>query len=81
MKLKKIYVKLTDNYIYVYSNKVLKKYESKYIKNGKVDNPYKLINYLNRLLNNNIFKKKYIFILEKNHDTHMIQTHTKHTIK
>lgn len=64
MKLKKIYVKLTDNYIYVYSNKVLKKYESKYIKNGKVDNPYKLINYLNRLLNNNIFKKKYIFILD-----------------
>lgn len=64
MKLKKVYVKLTDNYIYVYSNKVLKKYESKYIKNGKVDNPHKLINYLNRLLNNKIFKKKYIFIVD-----------------
>ena len=64
MKLKKIYVKLTDNYIYVYSNKVLKRYESKYIKNGKVDNPYKLIHYLNNLLNNNIFKKKYIFIID-----------------
>lgn len=64
MKLKKIYVKLTDNYIYVYSNKVLKKYESKYIKNGKVDNPHKLINYLNILLNKNIFKKKYVFIVD-----------------
>ncbi len=64
MKLKKIYVKLSDNYIYVYSNKSLKKYESKYIKNGKVDNPHRLIEYLNNILNNFLFKKKYIFILD-----------------
>ncbi|MCH5166839.1 MAG: hypothetical protein J1F35_03005 [Erysipelotrichales bacterium] len=58
------YVKLTDKYIYVYSNKTLKKYDSKYIKNGKVDNTHKLIIYLNNLLNKGIFKRRYIFILD-----------------
>lgn len=64
MNKKNIYVKLTDKYIYVYSNKTLKKHASKYIKNGKVDNVYKLINYLNNLLNKGVFKKNYIFILD-----------------
>lgn len=58
------YVKITDKYIYVYSNKRIKKYDSKYIKNGKVDNAHKLILYLNRLLNKGIIKKRYIFILD-----------------
>lgn len=58
-----IYVKITDKYIYVYKNK-LKIYDSKYIKNGKVDNPYKLISYLNNILNKYIIKRKYIFILD-----------------
>lgn len=61
---KNTYVKLTDKFIYVYSNKTLKKYTSKYIKNGKVDNVRKLIIYLNNILNTSFFKKKYIFILD-----------------
>lgn len=64
MNKKNIYVKLTDKQIYVYSNKGLKKYASKYIKNGKVDNVHKLISYLNKLLNKGIFKKRFIFILD-----------------
>lgn len=58
-----IYVKLTDKYIYVYYKK-LKIYNSKYIKNGKVDNPYKLISYLNNILNFLLIKRTYIFILD-----------------
>ncbi len=64
MNKRNIYVKLTDKYIYVYSNKVLKTYNSKYIKNGKVDNVHKLISYLNSILNKGILKKRYIFILD-----------------
>lgn len=61
--IKNIYVKITDKYIYTYSNNI-KRYDSKYIKNGKVEDVYKLINYLNKLLNKNIFKRKFIFILD-----------------
>ena len=43
MSTKNMYVKITDNFIYTYVNKKLKKYESKYIKDGKVDNVHKLI--------------------------------------
>lgn len=60
----KIYVKLTDKYIYTYSNGKLKKYESKYIKDGKVDYAHKLVLYLNRILNKGLIKKRYIFILD-----------------
>lgn len=59
-----IYIKLTDKYIYTYNNGKIKKYESKYIKNGKVDNVHKLISYLNLLLNKSFIKKRYIFILD-----------------
>ncbi len=59
-----IYIKLTDKYIYTYHNGVIKKYESKYIKDGKVENTHKLIIYLNRLLNKSIIKKRYIFVLD-----------------
>lgn len=61
--IKNISVKLTDKYIYTYSDK-LKKYDSKYIKNGTVDNVFKLIDYLNKILEKNIFKIKYTFILD-----------------
>ena len=64
MSRKNMYVKITDNFIYTYVNKKLKKYESKYIKDGKVDNVHKLILYLNRLINKNFIKKRYIFILD-----------------
>ena len=60
--IKNIYVKLTDKYIYTYSDK-LKRYDSKYIKNGTVDNVFKLIDYLNKILEKNIFKKNdYAFV-------------------
>lgn len=58
------YIKLTDKYIYTYKNKKVKKYESKYIKNGKVENVQKLILYLNRLINKGFIKKRYIFVLD-----------------
>lgn len=61
--IKSIYVKLTDKSIYIYGDKV-KRYESFYIKNGKVDNVNKLIVYLKNILNNNFLKNKYIFILD-----------------
>jgi hypothetical protein len=60
-----IKVKITDKYIYIY-NKTLTTYESKYIKNGIVDNVEKLIIYLRRILNKSIINKKYIFILDSN---------------
>lgn len=58
-----IKIKITDKYIYLY-DKTLKILESKYIKNGRVDNVEKLIKYLRRILNNTFIKKKYIFILD-----------------
>ena len=42
----------------------MKRYDSKYIKNGTVDNVFKLIDYLNKILEKNIFKIKYTFILD-----------------
>lgn len=47
----------------MYSNEV-KQYPSKYIKNGKVDDVKRLIHYLKSILNNNIIKRRYIFILD-----------------
>ncbi len=61
--IKSIYVKLTDKYIYIYSKSV-KRYDSYYIKNGKVDNVNKLIIYLKNILNNNFIKNKYVFVLD-----------------
>lgn len=58
-----IKVKLTDKYIYLY-DKSLHILESKYIKNGRVDNVEKLIRYLRVILNNTFVKRKYIFILD-----------------
>ncbi len=58
-----IKIKLTDKYIYLY-DKTLKILESKYIKNGRVDNVEKLIKYLRVILNNTFIKRKYIFILD-----------------
>lgn len=52
-----IYIKITDKYIYTFSKNKIKKYESKYIKDGKVDNAHKLILYLNRLINKSFIKK------------------------
>ena len=63
VNIKNIYVKLTDKYIYTYSDK-LKRFDSKYIKNGTVDDVFKLIEYLNKILEKNIFKIKYTFILD-----------------
>lgn len=59
-----IYIKITDKYIYTFSKNKIKKYESKYIKDGKVDNTHKLILYLNRLINKSFIKKRYIFVLD-----------------
>ena len=42
----------------------MKKYDSKYIKHGTVDDVFKLIDYLNKILEKNIFKIKYTFILD-----------------
>lgn len=42
----------------------MKKYDSKYIKHGAVDDVFKLIDYLNKILEKNIFKIKYTFILD-----------------
>lgn len=58
-----IKVKITDKYIYLY-DKTLKILESKYIKNGRVDNVEKFIRYLRNILNNTFIKRKYIFILD-----------------
>ena len=58
-----IKIKITDKYIYLY-DKTLKILESKYIKNGRVDNVEKLIRYLRSILNNTFIKRKYIFILD-----------------
>lgn len=58
-----IKIKITDKYIYLY-DKTLKILESKYIKNGRVDNVEKLIKYLRGILNNTFIKRKYIFILD-----------------
>ena len=43
-----IKVKITDKYIYLY-DKTLKILESKYIKNGRVDNVEKFIRYLRNI--------------------------------
>ena len=59
-----IKVKITDKYIYLY-DKTLKILESKYIKNGRVDNVEKFIRYLRNILNNTFIKRKYIFILDR----------------
>lgn len=40
------------------------RYESHYIRLGRVDNVEKLIIYLNKILNNNFIKNRYIFILD-----------------
>jgi hypothetical protein len=56
-----IKVKITDKYIYIY-NKTLTTYESKYIKNGIVDNVEKLIIYLRRILNKYIINNSDIFV-------------------
>lgn len=64
MNKSKLYIKITDKYIYTYNDKRVKKYESKYIKDGKVDNTHKLIIYLNSILNKSFIKKRYIFILD-----------------
>ncbi len=40
------------------------RYESHYIRLGRVDDVDKLIIYLNKLLNNNFIKNKYVFILD-----------------
>ena len=58
-----IKVKITDKYIYLY-DKTLKILESKYIKNGRVDNVEKFLRYLRNILNNTFIKRKYIFILD-----------------
>ena len=42
----------------------MKKYDSKYIKHGTVDDVFKLMDYLNKILEKNIFKIKYTFILD-----------------
>ena len=63
-KQKYIYIKLTDKIFYIYDNSLIK-IEAKYIKNGRVDDVDKLINYLRKILNKNIIKYKYIFILDK----------------
>lgn len=59
-----IYVKITDKYLYIYeNNKVIKK-KNLYIKNGRVDDVDKFIIYLKNNLDNNLIKRKYIFILD-----------------
>lgn len=58
-----MYVKITDRYIYTYSNR-LTRYDSKYIKNGKVDNVSKFTIYLKHLLKEKLIKKRYVFILD-----------------
>lgn len=40
------------------------RYESHYVRLGRVDNVEKMIIYLNKLLNNNFIKNRYIFILD-----------------
>lgn len=62
-KQKYIYIKLTDKIFYIYDNSLIK-IEAKYIKNGRVDDVNKLIIYLRKILNKNIIKYKYIFILD-----------------
>ena len=59
-----IYVKITDKYLYIYeNNKVIRK-KNLYIKNGRVDDVDKFIIYLKNNLDNNLIKRKYIFILD-----------------
>ena len=62
--IKPIYVKITDKYLYIYENGYLYKKNSKYIKNGKVDNVIELIDYLKTTLDTYLIKRKYIFILD-----------------
>lgn len=62
-KIKPIYVKITDKYIYLHQTTTTK-YECKYIKNGTVDNVNKFQNYLQTILKYSFIKKKYIFILD-----------------
>lgn len=63
INIKKIYIKITDKYLYIYSNKV-ERIDNNYIKNGKVDNVEKFILYLKTKIEKNIIKRKYIFILD-----------------
>lgn len=62
--IKTTYIKITDSYLYIYSNKRIERLDNLYIKNGKVDNIEKFISYLKDILNKNILKKKYIFIVD-----------------
>ena len=47
--MKKVYIKITDEYIYLYENKKLKTFESKYIKNSSIDNIELFSKYINML--------------------------------
>ena len=61
--MKKVYIKITDEYIYLYENKKLKTFESKYIKNSSIDNIELFSKYISSIINEKGLKKQYIIIV------------------